>query len=438
MNIIIAGAGRVGYNLAKTLSRNHDVVVIDNNRSALNSISESIDVLPVYGDIKDPSIYSKLLDGEVDFFVAVTNSDEANLISLVIAKDILNVKNSLIRLKNKLLATDSLKEKFGIDEPIFPLELTSQTIKNLLKYPKANNVKRFKFTDKELISIKVAKISGPVEIFPKGYEVVGVERDKKFFIPAEDKTIYPGDLIYLFGDKIAIHHFCKEYAQDYPSDNENIAVFGADDMGIEIAKMLLEQDKSVKIIEKDIQKCKIAEELLGGRATILNSKYSTSHLYEEEGLKHADIVIAASKNDEYNIIECLEAKDNGVKKVISINSDLEHYSLMHSLGLVVVRGPKIGVVNAILERINSSDVAIKRIFCGGRGIVYMRKIYPESKLIGLHIKVLKFRDNLLTYLIRNGEIIHCEDSIVCEEGDVIALFCDEESEDEAKRWLESV
>ncbi len=435
MNIIIAGAGQVGFNLAKTLSRDNDVIVIDQNQQALAAIAETLDILPINGDIKNPLIYENILEKEIDFFLAVTNSDEANLISIIVAQDRLEVKKSILRLKNRYFGNSSLKRKFGIDSAVFAIDITSKTISNLLKYPKANNVKQFEYTDKELISIKVTKINGPVEVFPKGYEIVGIERNREFIIPAKNRIIEPGDLIYLFGDKIEIHHFCKEYASDYTSDNQNIVIFSADEMGIAIAKELLKEEKDIKIVDNDINKCKIANERLEGKVTILNSKYSTIHLYDDEGLKHADIAIAATKNDEYNIIKCLEAKERGIKKVIAINNDLEYYSLMHSLGIVVVRGPKIATVNAILENINSDDAVIKKIFCGGKGQIYMRKVYENSSLIGIHVKVLKYRDNLLTFVIRDGQIIHCDDAMICEEGDVIAVFCNEENEEEAKNWI---
>ena len=435
MNIIIAGAGHVGYDLAHTLSPYHNIVVIDKNELALNSMHESLDILPLYGDVEDPETYKKLLDREFDLFIAVTDKDEANLISVIIASDSINAKRTIIRLRNHFFAKSSLMQKFGIDDAIFPIELTTDSVLKLFKYPKANNVKSFKFTEKKLISIRLNRLDGPVGVVPEGYIIAGIERGKDFFIPAKDEVIYPNDLIYLFGDDIAIIKFCKTYGDDVASEFEKIAIFGADELGIAIANALIAEEKEVKIIDKDLGKCQIADEKLGGRGTTLNCKFSTKELYETEGLKHADVVIAATENDEYNIIKLLEAKEHGIKKVVAINNDLEHYSLMHSLDIIAIRGPKVSAYNAILEKIHSSAIVTEKNFCGGRGKIYIHKILSDSKLIDKRIKVIPWKENMAIYLIRDEVIYPCKEEMLCREGDVIVAFCTQESEDAIIQWI---
>ena len=438
MNIIIAGAGHVGYELAKTLSPYHNIVVIDKDRLALESMQEALDILPVFGDVENPETYKKLLDKDIDLFIAVTDIDEANLISVIIASDTINAKTTIIRLRNHFFAKSSLMQKFGIDEAIFPIELTSQSVVSLLKYPKANNVKIFKYTDKKLISLRLTKLDGPIGIVPEGYVIVGIERGSEFFIPKKDTQIEPNDLVYLFGDDIDIFKFCKTYGEDSSIHNDRIAIFGAKELGVSIANDLIEEGKEVKLIDKELEVCKIADEQIGGRATVLNCKFSTKELYEQEGLKHADIVIAATNDDEYNIVKCLEAKEQGVKKVIAINSELEHYELMHSLGIVVIRGPKISAYNAILERIHSSSIVAERNFCGGKGRIYMHKVLENSNIIDKTVKLPKAEENVAIYLIRDGEILECQEALACEAEDVIVAFCSKEHEDTINRWIHSL
>ena len=438
MNIIIAGAGHVGYDLAKTLSPYHNIIVIDKNELALNSMQETLDILPVFGDVEDPETYKKLLDKEFDLFIAVTDSDEANLISVIIASDTIHAKTTIIRLRNQFFAKSSLMQKFGIDEAIFPIELTSASVVNLLKYPKANNVKSFKYTDKKLISLRLTKLDGPIGIVPEGYVIVGIERGSEFFIPKQESVIEPNDLVYLLGDDIAIFKFCKAYGEDSSEYSQRVAIFGAKELGVSIANALINDDKEVKLIDKDLEICKIAEEQIGGRATVLNCKFSTKELYEQEGLKHADIVIAATNDDEYNIIKCLEAKEQGVKKVVAINNELEHYELMHSLGIVVVRGPKIGTYNAILERIHSSSIVAERNFCGGRGRIYLHKVLENSTIADKTVKLPKWQDNMAIYLIREGKILECQESLECRVEDVIVAFCSKEQENIINNWIHSL
>jgi len=274
-----------------------------------------------------------------------------------------------------------------------------------------------------------------VGIVPEDYIIAGIERGKEFIIPANDAQILPNDLVYLFGDDIAIHHFCKTYGEESATQLDKIVIFGANALGIMIAKYLIKEEKDIKLIDSDIKAIKKADELLEGKVTTIIAKYGTMHLYEEEGLKYADAVIAAGNNDEFNIIKTLEAKQMGVKKVIAINNDLENYSLMHSLGIIAVRGPKISAYNAILEHIYSTDIVTEKNYCGGKGHIYLHKILDNSPLIGKTIKVLESRENMVIYLIRDNKIYNCSEKIECQVDDVIIAFCTEEYVQEIEKWM---
>ncbi|WP_292654148.1 NAD-binding protein [Nitratifractor sp.] len=437
MDIIIAGAGKVGYNLARTLSPVHNVTVIDRNAEALARLQESLDILPVNGDIEDPLTYRKLIDKEADLFIAVTDMDEANLISTLIAGDTIAVKRKFIRLRNEFFAKSSIREKLGIDEAIFPLQLTSETVEQLFAYPRANNVKSFAYADFKLISIRVTALAEAITLEPgENYAVVGIEREKSFIIPeGGGAEIRPGDLVYLFGDESRIRALCPKLEAEAPGNIERCVVFGGGDLGIAIARKLLEHGKEVKIVEENIRQCNIADEALEGEAMTLSCKYGTAELFEEEGLGHADMMIAATGNDEYNIIKCLEAKEHGIRKVVAVNNEMEYYNLMHSLGLVVVRGPKMSAYHTIIERIHSSRVVTERKYCGGRGTIYLRKIFPGSTLIGRRVKPYKHRGESLLYLVRGGQLLPFIEAIELEEGDLLVAFVHEEDAEVLENWL---
>jgi len=436
MDIIIAGAGKVGFNLAKTLSIGHNITVIDKNNEALQRLQESLDILPIQGDIEDPLTYKKLMDRNIDLFIAVTDLDEANLISIIIANDTLKIKRKFIRLKNEFFAKTSIKDKIGIDKTIFPLHITSKTISTLLKYPKANNVKAFKYTDFKLISIRISDNIETTALDYKDVTIVGIERGKEFIIPKKNDSIYPNDLIYLFGDDNTIKSLCPKLETKAPTKIEKCVIFGAGDLGVSIAQVLIQNNIEVKLIEKDITLCERAEEKLEGKAMTINSKYSLDNIYQEEGLSYADMIILASNNDEYNIVKSIEAKEHGINKVIVINNEKEYYNIMHFLGLVVVRGPKMSAYNTILENINSHGVVTERIYCGGKATLYMRKIFPDSRLIGKNIKPLKDNNQgILLYIIRNETLIDFNDKMIIEEKDKIVSFCATELAPKAKVWM---
>ena len=254
MNIIIAGAGRVGYNLARILSVNHDVTVIDRNSEALHRLQESIDILPLHGDIEDPETYNKLIDKESDLFIAVTDSDEANLLSTLIADDAIDIKRRFIRLRNPQFEKTNVSVRLGIDESFYPLKLTSETVTTLLRYPRANNVKRFEYTEFKLISVHISKdMVMNLELSDK-VTIVGIERNKRFIIYNGEMDIFKkNDLLYLFGNETDIREMCPKLDNESPVTIERCIVFGAGELGVNTAKALLEYGVEVKLIEKSVK-----------------------------------------------------------------------------------------------------------------------------------------------------------------------------------------
>ena len=435
MNIIIAGAGKVGFNLAKTLSIGHNVTVIDTNEEALHSIQESLDILPLRGDVEDYKTYEYFSDKEVDLFIAVTNIDNVNLISSMIVDSILNVKRKFVRLQKDIYDAEDIKKRFFIDKIIFPIKLSSKTVGSLLEYPKANNVKFFKYTDFKLFSFRVSAGADREILDSHEYTLVGIERNKKFFVPQEKHTaIKENDLIYFFGLRESIETLSTSIVLEDISFVEKCVVFGGADLGVSIAKAFIDAKKDVKLIEKDLDLCSLADEKLEGRATIINSKYGIHDVFEDEELGHADLFVAATNNDEYNIIKCLEAKDRGITKVVAINNEMDYYSLMHTLGIIVIRGPKISAYNTIMEEISSSGVVIQKSFCGALGTVFMRKVVYNSTLIDKQIKPLKL-SNAKLFILREDRLFLIQEKIILQENDLVVGFSALLESAKVKQWI---
>ena len=438
MDIIIAGAGTVGYSLAQTLSFKHNVIVIDTDMNKLNTLGEDIDILVIHGDIENPKTYQTLNLDTVDLFIAVTDSDEANLLSTLIVEDVVEVKRKIIRLKNDGFLKSHVLTKLSIDYAVFPDITTANKVKALFTFPKANNVKMFHQTKQKLISIRVqydAQILYKIEeVVNENVSIVGIERDKEFFIPTIETAIQKDDLVYLFGSIESIEKISEKLDEKMPTSIKKIVIFGANTLAQKIAKALLDKNLDIKMIEKDIDHCKTASEVLQGKVTIINSAYEDHRLFEEEGLKNADMVIAAGHNDEKNIVKCIEAKEYGVQKVVAVNNDKAYYDLMHKMGVVVVRGSKAGAHYAILEKISSSSIVTQRHFCGGRGVLFMRKIYPDSELIGKSIKKENI-ENILVVLLREDKIYPLSKIEQLEQSDILVVFGKFEQTEEIEQWI---
>ena len=434
MNIIIAGAGKVGFNLARTLSIGHNVTIIDKNSAALHRIQESLDILPMNGNVEDSKTYEHFIDKKIDLFIAVTNSDNVNLISTLMAGSVLEIERKFVRIQKHFYADTKVQEKLAIDKMIFPIKLASQAIVSLLHYPRANNVKYFKYTDYRLISLRIPQTTEAFELSETRFSVVGIERDKKFFIPQKNEMLHSNDLVYLFGLAEDIKPICEQLENLHDNLMQKCVVFGANPLGIAIARELISANRDVKLVEKDLHLCEKADEMLGGKASVINSKYGMSTLFEDEGLASADMFVAATDNDEYNITKCLEAREKGISKVMAVNNEIEYYSLMHSLGIIVVRGPKMSAYNAIMEHIGSTGVVIEKSFCGSKANVQMRKIFSTSKLIDKKIKPLQVKHSKIFYMREN--ILHVlDEKMVLQEDDLLIAFCEVKESARVKQWI---
>ncbi len=441
MDIIIAGAGTVGFRLAETLSDTHNVTVIDQNADALTLMQESLDILPVHGNAEDPLTYGSLLDKEADLFISVTDSDETNIISCLIADEGIKVKQKIVRLRNAFFARSTIAVKLGITEAVFPLARTADAVRSLLNFPRANSIKRLNQSEFRLVSVRIrpdARERVPYgDIASEKIAIVGIERDKKYFVPKTFEVVEPGDLLYLYGDTDAIRELCKLLETDMPKKIKKIVILGADALGIEIAARLVQPGVDIKVIEKDPQRCAHAAEILKDDVTIINSQYGNDRLIHEEGLENADMFIASSRNDEENIIRCIEAREYGVEKVVAINNDRRYYTLMHKMGMVVVRGPKSTTYYSIIEKIGSSVTVNSRYYCGGAGVALTRTVYPDSALIGKSIKPYDKVPCRCLY-IRNGALVPFDEPFSVEVGDLIMAFTTEADEKKVKKWISAL
>ncbi len=441
MKVIIAGAGKVGYMIAKHLMTDNDVTIIDKNGDAIKKIEENLDVLAICGDIENPFTYN-MIDSAIDLFIAVTDSDEVNMIASLIIDKITSVEKKIIRLKNNFFADDLVRERLGINDFVIPSFEAAQPLKYLVDFPHVRNVKSFEYTKTLLASAKVPKefestlISTVINDLTNKIVVAGIERNSEFYVPTSADMINPDDLVYFYAFPGAIRDLqYKLFGTQEQQEIRNCVIFGADTLGLEIAKVLIKKDLNIQLVDKDLAKCKRANLILKDKVTVIKSTYDSDHMLAEDGVK-PDLFIVASRNDEYNITKCMEAKYYGIKKVITINNDIAYSKLMRSLNLEVVRGEKINAYYSILEKIEPSKTIIRRQFCGGEGIMMLRKVFSDSELIGTYQVVpSKLEDKGSIYIQRDSEIFPYSDIKEFKKNDIFAIFTKIENSELFSKWI---
>ncbi len=440
MKIVIAGAGKVGFELARFFSRDHEVTVIDHNAEALERLGELIDIYPVVGDIQSPVTYRHLLEKEIDVFIAVTDSDEANILSVLVANDAIRIARRIIRLRNGYYEQSRFWGRMGELELIFPYRLSAETIRLLLKYPEANNVKSFAHTQLKLISIKVDNPlheTKQVRDFENDrVKIVGIERDKRFLLPDRSSGVQHGDLLYFLADAAVLEALYGQLDLHMPPRIGTAAVFGADALGIAVARILLAEGVSVKIIEKDLALCHRASDLLQEKALVINSHYDEAILYDEEHLDRADMIVATDRKDETNIVRALQALEHRIPKVVAVNNERKHYALMHQMGMVVARGPQMSAYYAILESVARQETIEIRHFCGGEGVVLARTIFTGSDRIGRAVP--SWPGSGSVWIGRGARLLSREESETLAAGDIVFLVTQAANESQGLAWIRSL
>jgi trk system potassium uptake protein TrkA len=427
MEVLILGAGKVGYFLAKSLSKNHNVTIIDKNEKAIEKINENLDVLTIKKDIRDPSVFY-ILNDEYDFFLSVTNNDEINIIAPMLLKEKINIKKTIIRLSNNFYVNSPLY-KLTDSRLIFPYILCASAVAFLMEFPKANNIKKFPFTEFSLVSIRVKKpyVTQINEIEKINVKVIGVERNEKFIFLNSNDDILEDDLIYIFGDLEEIKKIASKLDTLTPSKIEKVTIFSADTLGITIANILYEMGLKIKIIEKDEQKALKAAEELPDEIEILNLAYEDDELFYTHGINLSDVAITAYLHDEENIIKSLKAQKIGIKKVITVNNNLNYHSIMHSLKLSTIRGPKIAAFYEILEDIDSQHLIYERFFLGSKGKIFIKKIFKP-------VKITPPKEYAKILVVRDNEIFVIKDEFLTKENDLVIEF----NFSGNKTWIESL
>ncbi|WP_458701194.1 NAD-binding protein [Sulfurospirillum sp. 1307] len=441
MNVVIAGAGKVGYFLAKELMEDNEVTLIDQNEKTIQNIEETLDVLSIHGNVEDPRTYRNI-QKDIDLFIAVTDSDEVNLLSSLIIDNIVHVEEKIVRLKNNFFMSEKIKNRLGITDIITPAITVANTFNYLVDFPHANNIKTFDYTKALLLSIRTHEEYEPtlISTFKENLDqkliVAGIERGDKFFVPSDLDMLMPNDLVYFFTFPALMGELRVQVCNKWnKQDVQNCIIYGANQLGIEIAKVLAKKGLNIKLIDKNLEDCMNANTILKNSVEVIKSNYNLDFLLDNH-TANANVFIAATINDEFNITKCIEAKQKGIEKVIGIHNNRQYASLMRKLGIEVIRGEKMNAYYTVLEKIRSSNIISSRLFCGGEGTINLAKIFMDSHLIGKKIELDdKIKEKGKFYIQRDKKFFAYKDIESLQEGDIIICLSKTKDAKEISNWL---
>ena len=444
MKVMIIGAGEVGYHLATRLSsENHDVVVIDSSLPAVARL-EALDVQVVLGTGSDPEVLEEAGVGAAEVFVAVTDSDETNIVACLFANSLNPAVTKVARVRTitpgrfKNIWTSEL---LNISLTINPEEEVSKKVLRLLEVPGAYDVVDLAEGRIELIGLKVAsgcEMAG-LKLAELGrlplarhFLVAAMSRDHKLIIPHGNDRILAGDLVYL----IVTPEYLAQVMPLFGSDLftlKKVAIVGGGQLGYYLAQTLEKTDASIKIIEKDPNRCAFLVENLQ-KSIVLNGDGTDQALLQEEHISSTDAMVVVTDDEEENVLISLLGRQLGVKQTITRISKSSYLPLVNAVGLERVISPRMAAANAILQFIRRGKVLSVAQIKGEEAEVIEFEALETSYLVGRPLSKLKFpKAAIIGALVRDGEMLIPDGETVIQPQDRVIILARREAIPEVEK-----
>lgn len=421
LKIIIVGCGKVGATLVEHLTKEgHDIVVVDKSAERVQSLTDIYDVMGLVGNGASYSVQMEAGIETADLIIAVTDSDELNLLTCTVAKRVGNCA-AIGRVRNPDYSEEVgyLQERLGLAMIINPELESANEIARILSLPAALSVNPFAHGQAEMIRIKIPNgsvLNGQTlaqlgRNLTQDILICAVERGKDIVIPGGNYTLHKGDIIsFIASAKAAIEFLDKiNIETDRVSD---ALLIGGGRSAYYLAKQLLEVGIDVKIIESRKERCEELSILLPG-AIIINGDGTKEELLKEEELERTGAFVALTGMDEENILLTLHAKQISNAKVITKINRSNFHDVINGLDLGSVIYPKyivaeamIAYVRALAASRDSSNIETLYHLFDHRAEAIEFRVNGESALTGKPLKDLHLKDNLLIACInRDGKII---------------------------------
>jgi trk system potassium uptake protein TrkA len=372
MKIIVAGAGEVGTHLAKMLSSEfHDIMVIDPDEESLKTINANLDLMTLVGSATSFEFLQEAQIKKTDLFIAVTHSQETNILASMIAKK-LGAKKTIARIDNyEYIEPENINHflGMGIDYLIYPERIAAREIIGLL----GHEVSEFVDFSGQKLSLFVLKLDegAPVidstlmQITKENKEIefraVAITRNGQTIIPRGHDSFMVNDLVYVVSNQAGIDDVMK-YSGKKKLEVKDIMILGGSRIGKRIAKSL-EGRFNIKLIEKDREKSlKLADYLKN--TLVINGDGSNIELLMEEGLQKMDTFIAVTGHSETNILSCVLAKKMGVKKTVAEIENIDYIDLGESMGIDTIINKKLITASKIFKFTMSSMIESMKCLTG--------------------------------------------------------------------------
>ncbi|QCR34854.1 Trk system potassium transporter TrkA [Nissabacter sp. SGAir0207] len=437
MKIIILGAGQVGGTLAENLvGENNDITVVDTNAAHLRQLQDKFDLRVVQGHGSHPRVLREAGAGDADMLVAVTNSDETNMVACQIAYSLFNTPNRIARIRSADYIRESEKlfnaDAVPIDHLISPEQLVIDYIYKLIEYPGALQVVNFAEGKVSIAAVK-AYYGGPLvgnalstmrEHMPHiDTRVAAIFRQDHPIRPQGSTIIEAGDEVFFVAASQHIRAVMSEL-QRLEKPYKRIMIVGGGNVGAGLARRL-EKNYSVKLIERDQHRAAELAELLQD-TIVFYGDASDQELLAEEHVEQVDVFIAITNDDEANIMSAMLAKRMGAKKAMVLIQRRAYVDLVQGSVIDVAISPQQATISALLGHVRKADIV--SVSSLRRGVAEAIEAIAHgdestSKVVGRRVEEIKLPPGTtIGAIVRGDEVIIANRQSRIEQGDHVIMF----------------
>jgi len=429
MNIIICGAGRVGFTISKQLTeQNHSITVIDQSSEDIQKINESLDVKAIVGKGTSPSILEKANTKEADMIIAVTRNDEINMLICQIAFSLFKVPKKIARIRSQDYLNPKFsklysKENLPIDVIISPEIEIAKSIQRKLESPGALDNVLFAGNKIRLLEILIDE-KCPIAQIKLNANILGVIREEKFIILKKNDVMKQNDKAYVTINSSQTKETLRAFGHNEKISNK-ILIIGGGNVGFNLAKNIEQsfEEARIKIIEKDKNRAEfIANEL--NNTLVINGNGLDEDVLSEVNLDEVETVIALTNDDEDNLMaSVIVEKFSKEKRTMALINKPNYSLLQSSLKIDDLIDPRMTTVSSILKHVHKGTIETAYTILNGEYEVIEAEIIETSELINKELKKSNLPDEIrIGAVLRKDEIIIPRSSFVFQKEDVVILL----------------
>jgi len=452
MKILILGAGQVGSTAAYSLAREeaNEVTIVDRNPEVLRDLQDRLDVRTVVGHAAYPEVLERAGANDADMIIALTNSDEINIIACEVAYALFRTPTKIARIRaaeytsrERLFAADTL----AVDVSISPEELVTHHICELIHFPGALQVLEFADGRVRLVAALAheggALVGHPLRELHEHSpnvesRVVAIYRGGKGIIPDGDTVVEPGDEVFFLAARKDIRTVLREMRKlDDPV--RRVVIAGGGNIGLRLAKAL-ETTNQVKVIERGWDQARSISEQLD-KAIVLHGDAADEELLLEENIDSADVFVAVTNAEEANILSAMLAKRLGARKVMALINKPAYAELVAAGTIDIAISPQQITLGTLLAHVRRGDVV--KVHALRRGAAEAIEAVAhgessESRVVGRAIEDIQLpRGAVISAIVRGDEVLMAHHDTVIEADDHVILFmADRRQIDEVERLFE--